>query len=85
MKFLPALEDIDDESVFMISCIENKVTKEHPPLVGNIEIEGTETLALIDTGATMNVMDMSTFNKLRTPPIIKHMNAKIYPYGSTTP
>ena len=66
MKSLPSPEDTDDESVFMISCIENKMTKRHPPPEGGIVLEGIDTLALIDTGATMNVMDMSTFDKLRT-------------------
>ena len=29
--------------------------------------------------------DMLTLNKLRTCPVVRHTNAKIYPYGSTTP
>ena len=57
----------------------------HPPPAGDIEIEGTETLAPIDTGATVNIMDMVTFDKLKTRPIIRHTKTRIYPYGSTTP
>ena len=39
----------------------------------------------IDMGATVNAMDKSTFDKLRTCPYARHMNAKIYPYGSSKP
>ena len=56
MKDLAALEDIDYESVFTISCKEKEMAKSHPVSVG--DIEGTKTLAFIDTGATVNVMDL---------------------------
>ena len=83
MGSLLAFEDIDEESVFMISCTESGMVKRHQLPEGDVEIEGTETLALIYTGTTVNVMDKSMFNKLRTRPIVSHTNAKIYPYGST--
>ena len=60
------------------------MTKRHPPPMGEIEIEGTETLALIDTGATMN-MDLVMLDKLKTRPIVRHTKMKRYPYGSTMP
>ena len=58
MRDMSALEHIDNESAFMVSCNESEVTKKHQPPVGDVELEGTEMLALIDTGATVNVMDM---------------------------
>ena len=85
MKDLPALEDIDVASVFIISCREDEAIKRHPPPLGDIEMKGTETLALIDTGVTVNVIDMSTLDMLRTRPVVRHTNAKVYPYESTTP
>ena len=80
MRDIPELKDIDDESVSMISCRWNEATMRHPPPAGNIEIEGTETLALIDTGATVSTMDMVTFVKLKTCPIISPMKTRTYPY-----
>ena len=71
MRDVPALEDTDDESVFRISCKWNKTNTRHPPPVGDIEIEGTKTLSLIDTGSTGNIMDMVTFDKRKTRPIIR--------------
>ena len=56
------------------------MVKRHPPPVGDFEIEGTVTLALNDTWATVIVMDKSTFNKLRKRHIVRHMNDNIYPY-----
>ena len=50
MRRLPALEDLDDESVFMVSCMESEIIKRHRLPVGDIEIEGIKMLALFDTG-----------------------------------
>ena len=61
-----------------------EVGKRLPPPVGAVEIEGAETQALIDTGATVNIMDTSTLHKLKTCPAIKPTKALIYPYGSKT-
>ena len=49
--------------------------------MGDIEIDGTETLTLIDTGATVNVMDMSTLHTLKTRLVVRPTSAQIYPYG----
>ena len=61
MRNLPAPDDIDNDSVFVVSCSESVSTKNHPPSVGDVEIEGTKTLDLIHTGATLNIMDMLTY------------------------
>ena len=77
MRNLPPLEDVDEESVFVISCTEDEMAKRLPPSVGDIEAEGAEILALINTGATVNVMDMSKLHRLKTRPIIRPTNARI--------
>ena len=41
IRDLPALEDIDDENVFMISCQRDKANLRDLPLADDIEIEGT--------------------------------------------
>ena len=56
-----------------------------PPPVGSIEVDRTETLALMNTGATINILDISMLHKLKTRTIVMSTNARIYPHGSTTP
>ena len=50
IRDITPLEDIDDESVFMISCQENEADMRELPREGSIEIEGTAMLALINQG-----------------------------------
>ena len=85
MRNIPPLEDVDEASLFEISCTEDEMAEGFSPQVGDVEIKGTETLPLIDTVATINFMDMSTFHGLKTHPIVRPTKARIYPYGSTTP
>ena len=75
------MEDTDDEGVFMISCTESSKAERCPPPVGDIDIEGTAVLALIDMGATVNVMYTSVLGKLKTRPIDRQTNAQIDLYG----
>ena len=84
MKSLHTQESKDNESVFMISCIKKRVNKQHQPPKGNTETKGTETLALVNTKATVNVMDMVIFDELGTCPIVRHTNANIHSHRSTT-
>ena len=55
-----------------------RVTKRHPPSKGNTEIEGTETLALVDTESTVNVMDIAAFDELGACPIVRHTKANMH-------
>ena len=79
------LEDIDDNGVFVISCTGGKEGERMPPPVGKVKIEGVKTQALIDTGASVNIMDMPTLRQMITRPVIRPTKAQIYPYGSKTP
>ena len=53
--------------------------------MGRIKIKGTPTRALIDTGASVNVIDETMLRKLATRPKVIPTHARIYTYGGTTP
>ena len=84
-KDLPQLEDNKEGGVFIISCARGEDGKKRLPPVGVARIEGTETCALIDTGANVYVMDTSTLQRLPICLAVKLMKARIYPFGSKTP
>ena len=51
-----------------------------------ITVEVTSIPVIIDSGASVNVLDSDTFSQLTDKGIIlRHSNVKIYPYGSETP
>ena len=47
-----------------------------PPPVGNVEIKGVQTQALIGTGASVNIMDMPTLRRMTTHPVIQPTKAE---------
>ena len=61
------LEDDDDE-VFTISFIGKENQRKRPPPKCTINIGQTEVIALIDTGASLNVIGTTQFNKLSPCP-----------------
>ena len=86
LKDLPSLEeDVDEENVFVMSGTENQKRGKRLPPVGSIEIDGTTVLTLIDTGATVNVMDITMLDGLSTHPVVRQTNIRLYPYGCTMP
>lgn len=51
----------------------------------SVSIEDTIVSALIDTGASVNVMDSNHYNRLVSRPPLAPSTAKIYSYGGTRP
>ena len=81
----PRTHDEEEEDIFTISFTGRENTKKRPPPICNVNIEGVEITALIDTGASVNVMDEIQFEKLVPPPTVMPTAARIYTYGGTTP
>lgn len=51
-----------------------------------LQIEGNQLQFLIDSGASVNVIDKKTFDQINTSKkILQKSNAKVFPYGSNTP
>ena len=72
-------DTLDDEYLFAVGG--NKEDNTVP-----ITVEGTASPVIIDSGASVNVLDSDTFSELTDKGIIlRHSNVKIYPYGSETP
>jgi transposase InsO family protein len=52
----------------------------------NVTVEGKIVNMTVDSGASVNIMDSETFQKLKRPStILFKQSTKIYPYGSTKP
>ena len=79
------VEMIGDEDVFVISHAGRESTGMRPTSMCIVEIEVTPAKALIDTGASVNVMDAIMLKKLVTCPKVVQTQARIYTYGGTTP
>ena len=84
-KPIPRLYDDKDEEVFTISFTGRENQQKRPPPMCKVEIEGVEISALIDTGASVNVIDEVHFGKLSPRPTISSTTACIYTYGGTVP
>ena len=51
-----------------------------------ITVEGTLITVIVDSGASFNVLDSATFNRLSDSGVVlRDSSVKIYPYGSKTP
>ena len=77
----------DDSSEEYVYCMDksNAHTKK---LETKLTINGQEVLFLIDTGASVNILDEKSFDKINTtgkPVTIKKSNTKIFAYGSKAP
>ena len=50
-----------------------------------LKINGVVQTIMIDSGATINVMDEKMYEFVKDSSVLEKSNAKLYPYGSTTP
>ena len=81
-------EEEPSDSLFKVNCqTEGKVKKQDFKV--KVLIEKSEIELLIDTGASINVLNESTFEainkKLKTPLQLKKSKAKLVTYGNDTP
>ena len=71
--------DSDDEYLFAIGSNREDNTVQ-------ITVEGTLIPVIVDSGASVNVLDSATFNRLsESGVILRDSRVKIYAYGSKTP
>ena len=50
-----------------------------------VKIQGAPVTVIIDSGATINVMDVKSYNSLSMKPKLEQTNTRIYPYRATEP
>ena len=72
--------DDDDECIFRVQQFPNLPTT-------NINVDGLSVPVVIDSGATVNIVDIDTYYKLRTLRKVEIMpsNIRLFTYGSTIP
>ena len=63
--------------------ISNKMKDKQPRT--KIKINGVYFSFLIDTGASINLIDEEMFNKFKTKPVLKNVLMKIFAYEANTP
>ena len=62
----------------------NKTTVRKSPMTV-IAINNINAKMMIDTGASVNVMDERTYEMIRKPALMKHKGTRIVTYGGGTP
>ena len=72
-------ESSEDDYVYTVSKEQNKKTH------ANVTVNGQNVHFLIDTGATVDIIDANTFEKLRKKVSLQKSTTKIYAYGFQAP
>ena len=71
--------DSDDQYVFTVAQPQPR-----QPTV-NTTMQGTKVKFIIDSGASVNLIDEQTMKRLKQQPQLQRAKANLYTYGSTTP
>ena len=71
----------DDDYVFSVYTMQDQEVQKYSP----IQILGTTVDVIVDSGASVNIVDDVSYEKLKHKCELRPSNAKVYPYGSTTP
>ena len=72
-------ESSEEDYVYTVSKEQNKKTH------ANVKVNGQNVHFLIDTGATVDIIDSNTFEKLNKKLSLQKSSTKIYAYGFQTP
>ena len=84
-KVEPGKESLSDSEGSGFSFIvSTKYNFEKIPTT-KLKINGVVQTIMIDSGATINVMDEKMYEFVKDSSVLEKSNAKLYPYGSTTP
>ena len=78
-----ALNSSEEEYALAIcNSPKNKAARQSPMTA--ILINNINAKMMIDTGASMNVMDEATYDKIHRPTLMRHRGPRIMPYGGGT-
>ena len=72
-------DDNADDYLFQVSAVNNSRPKTE------ILVAGVSLQMLLDTGASVNVIDQSSYQRLGKPPMTGEPVSPIFPYGGDTP
>ena len=73
-------EDSSNESDINSAYVIYRIEKKRKPTTV-IKIQDTSTRVLIDSGASVNIMDEATFHRLKKQPKLQKTKTKLYGYG----
>ncbi|KAJ1185880.1 hypothetical protein NDU88_002666 [Pleurodeles waltl] len=76
-------EDDEDKEIFVVSFADRLDQRWRPPPMCTITVNGTTVL--IDTGASVNVMDVEQYSKISPPPELTPCWTKIYAHRGVDP
>ena len=75
------MKDESSEDDYFYTILKEQNKKTH----ANVTVNGQNVHFLIDTGATVDIIDANTFEKLRKKVSLQKSTTKIYAYGFQTP
>lgn len=83
-----ATNDDDEEYVFT-TCPEDEqvhvaLGKQRIPK-RLIQVQGQQVEMIVDTGASVNILESHTYDSLRVKPTLQPTTTRVFPYGATTP
>ncbi|XP_078520839.1 uncharacterized protein LOC144785863 isoform X1 [Lissotriton helveticus] len=87
-KHLPTVYDdskSEDEEAYIVSFARELKQRRRPQPTCIVQMGENEVKAIIDTGATVNVMGLQQFNKLHPRPEVLPSKTRIFAYGADTP
>ena len=72
-----------DSRDYLFVCHDKLCAKKRP--TSRVKMLNSHVTVLVDSGASCNVMDKHTFDKLHTKPQLKRATPTLYPYGTKQP
>ena len=84
IRFADAEADSSDEDFAYVFAVHPSMDKE---ALVTVQLDNVPVKMMIDSGATINILDKSTYNKTlaKSHPSLYHINTKIYTYGANDP
>ena len=81
---MDAAHTCDSDSGYYVFVCHDKLRATKRP-TSRVKLLNSHLTLLVDSGASCNVMDKHTFDKLHTKPQLKRATTKLYPYGAKQP
>ena len=67
------------EHVYITQCSSSCIPK------CQVKVQGQSVEMIVDSGASVNILESATFQRLRDKPPLQSSPTRVYPYGSDTP
>ena len=78
-------DDDNEETVHVVYTIEPHSRRRRIVPKCNVQVNRLTTTALIDPGASINIMATDVFNQIPDKPTLRPTSIRVYAYGTNTP